>query len=223
MSRLPYKLTSEELLELLETASEDTLEVPSFDNDIPVFLSKHKLESGENFIRPSLLYRLYCVFSESPVNQLTFSINTALFIQRSGSYFKMNITPQYILKILNPQVNKNHINSHIVKKHYELFLEKSNIESGTVWVKGMYLHEIYRFYCIDNKVKNRISHDSFIAISRLHFENKRIGTNRAFWFKLNINVASILTPEHMERVQNASLKDEKWSNDRKPKRKKNDP
>jgi hypothetical protein len=185
-----------------------------------MFLSKFKLESGDQFVRPSLLYKLYKIYSNNPLEQTAFSISCADFVPREGNYFKLNISPIKLTKILNPPTNHNQLSSLRVKKHYDKFLEVTKIIKGSRYVQGFLLYELYRFYCIDAKIGKRLRYENFISISCLHFETKRIGESKGKWFRIDPQVLDILGDEHIKKVIESRKMSEKHKQLRKPKEKK---
>ena len=220
--KLPHQISLEALLEALEHTDDNPSieELISYKDDIPLFLSKFKLEAGEYFVRPALLYKLYQIYSSSPLEIKTFSTRAADFVPRQGHYFKLNISPIKLTKILNPPTNHNQLSSASIKTHYEAFLEVAKITKGSRFIEGFLLYEIYRFYCIDNKIKTRLCYDNFISISALHFESKRIGESKGKWFKLNPEILDILGEEQILRVRERRKMKEKHKLIRKPKEKK---
>lgn len=219
--KLPHQISVEDLLASLET-SDDTQELVNFTNDVPYFLSKFKLEAGDNLIRPALLYKLYKIYSEEPVSQVRFSVTCRDFVPRDGDYFKLNISPIKLIKLLNPTTNRNQISSASLKRRYEAFIESAKVTKGSRWVEGFMLYEVYRFNCIDNGIKSRIVYEQFIMISKLYFEHRRIGSSKGFWFKLDENTLDILPLEHQENIRNKRRMNDKERNKRsKASRKKN--
>jgi len=199
--KLPHQHDINELLKALETASDDNLELLSYKNDVPAFLSKFKLEPGKYFVTPTTLYKLYKIFSQEPISMFIFSNSVGEFIPRTSSRFMLNISPQKLIKILNPVTKHNNMSSSSIKTHYETFIKNCNISKGQKWIEGFLLFEVYRFYCIDKKVQKRLGYANFICISNLYFEHRRIGVSRGMWFKLDPQAIRILTPEHMERIR----------------------
>lgn len=199
--KLPHQITLEELLIALENTDDNTSELISYKNDVPNFLSKFKIEAGENFLRPRLLYKLYEIYSKEPVDKITFTKTCGDFIPFNGLYFKTNIAPVKLTKILTPQTNRNELSSASIKSHYEAFLKVAEITAGSKWVEGFMLYELYRFYCIDAKKAKRLRYENFVTISKLYFENKRIGESKGRWFKLHENVLDIFTDEHILKIK----------------------
>lgn len=220
MVRLPFKISSEELLNSLESLPDDTEELVSYSTDVPIFLSKLKIETGEYLIRPILIYKLYKVFSKNPVSQVKFSFEAANFVLREGNYFKLNISYQAIIKILNPQVNRNKLSSHSVKKHFETFLKNTKTEKGPKWCESFLVFEVYRYYCIDNKIYHLLRYEDFVSMLKLHFEYKRVGKSKGVQFKLNTNLLEVLTLEYIEKIKLGRKKNERFKEKRRGKGKK---
>lgn len=212
--KLPHQISLEALLEALVN-TEDTEELISYKNDVPMFLSKFKIEAGNHLVRPGLLYKLYKIYSEEPLTQRRFSDTAVEFIPKGSNYFKLNISPSKILAILNPKTNANYISSSSVKKHYESFIENAKVTKGTKWIEGFMFHEIYRFHCIDNNIHKRLRYEHFISISSMYFENRRIGSSKGKWYKLDPRILDILPLEHQQKVKN----DRAMSEDHKLRRK----
>ena len=202
--KLPHQHDINDLLKALEELRDDDTsnELYSFENDVPAFLSKFKIEAGDYFIKPSLLYKLYKIFTKEHLNQTEFSISAGNFIPRTDYGFKLNISPQKIIKILNPPRNKNNIAKSSVLKHFVVFLKKMDIKKGNKWVESIVLHEIYRHYCIDNRIHKRLSYENFVSICKMNFEYRRIGSSKQNWLKLDPKTLDLLTPEVLERIRN---------------------
>ncbi len=217
--KLPFQISLEDLLAALETTEDNPglEELISYKNDVPHFLSKFKLQAGEHFVRPSLLYKLYKIYSNNPLTQTRFSLSCADFVPREGNYFKLNISPIKLTKILNPQTNHNTSSSAGIKKHYEAFLENNNIVKGSKWIEGHLFFEVYRFYCIDAKVGKRLKYEHFISISSLYFEYRRIGSSKGKWFKLKPEILDVLSEEHIAKMKESRKMSEKHKLLRKPK------
>lgn len=218
--KLPHQISLEELLEALEHTTDDVQELVSYKNDVPMFLSKFKLESGDNFVKSATLYKLYNIYSNEPVTRQVFTKTASEFVQFRDPYFRINISPIKLTKILNPQTNANFSSSSSIKKHYDAFIENCAITKGTKWTEGYLLFEVYRFYCIDTKKAKRLSYESFISICEMYFEHRRIGSNRGRWFKLDPDTLNVLTQEHIDKVRLGRKMSDKKRLKYKPKEKK---
>ena len=209
--KLPFQISLEDLLSQLETSDESPSldELISFRNDVPFFLSKFKMENGEHFVRSSILYKLYCIYSPNPLDRTAFTKEASNFIPFNTPYFKLNISPHKLIKILNPPTNINRMSSAHIKKHYEKFIEIAKITKGTKWVESYFFFEIYRFHCIDAKIKNKLRYEFFVTISKLYFEYRRIGSSKGVYFKLDPQLLSILSPEHQEKIRESRKMSEK--------------
>lgn len=198
--KLPHKIDTDDLLKALES-SDDTTEFLNFKNDVPLFLSKFKIEAGKNIVPVIVLYDLYKIYSSSPIEYGEFSQSISQFLPRNKmAYPLLNLSATKIQKILNKPVNKSHTSSASTQKHFTTFLEKEGITKGTTWVLCEMFYEIYRHYCIDNKLKTRMSKRTFTIVSKLHFETKDVGMLHDTYYKLNENIGNNLSKEVQERI-----------------------
>jgi hypothetical protein len=208
MSRLPHNISTEDLLASLENAED--IDTTEWTNDVPQFLSHFKFEQGQYRVRSSLLYKLYKLYSKHPITQIEFSLTTSQFIQLYQSYFFLNVKPIKIAKVVHTKdsVGKINLTANLAfKRHYEGFLRDCRVKKGKTWVEGLIFHEIYRHYCIDKKIKNRITYINFIKVGKLYFTQRRIGSSRAVWFAIdNELVSRILTEDMVARVNSRRYK-----------------
>lgn len=199
--KLPYTISTEDLLASLESAID--VETVEWTNDVPVFLSKFKIEQGKYCVSPTSLYSLYTIFSKDKVSRDEFYYTAAKFIPRTSRYYKLNIKPTAIAKILHGnklQKSFNFTTSVTLKRHFEKFMKTVGLKKGTKWVEGSVLHECYRFYCIDNKVHSRMIYKNFTSVCKLYFDHKRIGSSKAHWYKVDEEVIKMLTEEDIQRL-----------------------
>lgn len=206
--RLPHNISTDDLLASLESA-EDT-ETTEWENDVPHFLSHFKIEQGEYKVRNTLLYSLYKLYSKEPVSSFNFSVTAGQFVELKSPYFLLNIKPIRIAKVVNTKLleKKRNVTANIaVKRKYEQFLQETGVKKGTDWVEGRLIHEIYRHFCIDKRLKCTISYVNFIKVTKLYFKFKRIGASKAVWFNIDKSVVSkYLTPEIIERINKERYK-----------------
>lgn len=209
--KLHHQLNTEDLLNALESTEEsviDTIEdLTSYKNDVPLFLSKFKLEAGTFRVHRSIIYKLYRLFSEAPLGQSEFMHSCRDFIPKDDKYFNTNISPITLKKMLDPPKKTVHMSSIAIKKHYETFLELESVKKGTKWVEGALLYELYRFYCIDNNMRTRLTYKNFSVISQLYFETRRVTSSRVIYFKLGPETLNKLPPEHQQKVRNDRIKE----------------
>lgn len=202
MSRLPHHISDSDLLLALESA--DDTETTEWSNDVPHFLSHFKFEQGTYKVRSNLLYKLYKLYSKAPLRQTDFSMTANQFIEYRDNYYRLNVKPMQIAKVVNKKVQDTTLNFNAnlsIKKHFEKFIRSADVKKGKTWVEGVILHEIYRHYCIDNKLKTRMIYKNFIKVAKLYFKPKRIGSSKAFWFSIDDEIVSrLLTEEIVARV-----------------------
>ncbi len=208
MSRLPHSISDEDLLLALESA--DDTETTEWSNDVPHFLSHFKFEQGTYKVHKNLLYKLYKLYSKTPLRQYDFTLTASQFIQLEKNYYRMNIKPVQIAKVVNTKKRDTSVNFHAnltIKKHFERFLSVCDVKKANTWVEGVIFHEIYRHYCIDKKAKGRMIYKHFIKVSKLYFKTRRIGSSKAFWYNIDDEIVQrLLTPEIVARVNSRRLK-----------------
>lgn len=209
MRKLPQHISDEELLAALDSA--DDTETTEYSSDVPHFLAKFKIDQGSYKVRKSLLYKLYKLYSKEPLTRPMFSTTAAEFIPVSSkNYFSINIPAMKIANVVHTKKQSTKVNFNAslnVKKHYEKFILAVGMDKGTNWVQAEVLHEIYRFYCIDNRMKSRLIQTNFVTVSKLYFEHKRLTESRAMWFKVDKEIVDrLLTKEDQVRLINWRLR-----------------
>jgi hypothetical protein len=201
--KLPSQLDSESLLAALDQS--DTTDINQWDNDIPLFISKYKLDAGPHRVPSITLYKVYLLFSKEPLTRKRFTDQCSLFIPFVGQAFRLNIEVKTLIKYLytdkigRTQRATTNVN---LKTHVDKFIHKVQLEKGNSPVEADVLFEIYRLYCIDNKISNRLSKSTFTTIFKLYFKFKRIGSSRIAWFFVNKEIIDrLLTKDDIERVK----------------------
>lgn len=202
MKKLPSHITNEELLAALESA--DEVESTNWENDVPHFLSKFKLDQGKFKVGSALLYKLYKLYSKAAVSRLTLTVSASQFIPYDGKHFLVNIPAMKIAKVVHTGRQERKVNFNAndnIKKHYEQFVRVRRLSRGTTWVEGVLFHEIYRFYCIDTKQKSRLNYQNFTTVSKMYFKDKRIGSSKGYWYAIDGEAISrLLTPDDIDRL-----------------------
>jgi len=208
MSRLPHHISDEDLLLALESA--DDTETTEWSNDVPHFLSHFKLEQGTYKVHSALVYNLYKLYSKSPLSRAHFTTTASQFIEFDSKYYRLNVRPMQIAKVVNTKKRDTSVNFHAnltIKKHFERFLSVCNVKKANTWVEGVIFHEIYRHYCIDKKAKGRMIYKHFIKVSKLYFKTRRIGSSKALWYNVDDEIVHrLLTPEIIARVNSRRIK-----------------
>lgn len=200
---LPFTISTEALLEALEGAEEiDTAK--EWHNDVPVFLSRFKIEQGDYKVPRRLLHKLYKLYSSDPITFELFNRTLGTFFYTDDKGFcHVNIKPITIANLVYTKKKTDVVVSAnpAIKKHFETFKHEIGLKKGTNWVEGDILYETYRFYCINKKIQKKLSYKNYIMICSLYFETKRSGSSTAKWFGIDRNaVDDILSVEDMLRV-----------------------
>lgn len=202
MSRLPHNVSTEELLASLESAED--VESTTWTNDVPHFLSHFRFEQGEFKVRVNLLFALYRLYSKAPLKQAQFTNTVSQFIEYNHPYFKINVKPIKIAKVVHSkklEISVNFLANLAIKKHFERFIKDKNIKVGKYWIESIMLYEVYRHYCIDKKIAIRLDPNRFARLTQLYFRSKRVGSSKGLMFLINLeSVQDTLTKETIQQV-----------------------
>ena len=208
MKKLPSKISTEDLLKALdskEEVKEEIREVFDFGNDVPLFLSKYKIESGTQTITKKKLYRLYKQFSETPVNLYEFYLTVGGFIESyKDDHYLINLNRAEIHNLIQknkPNSKKFALTSVSTRRHFELFLEETDINKGQKWVEAHVLIYLYHKWCRANKKSIRLKPKVFVSFARLYLETKRT-THQFTWFKVNEVLINSLTEDDKRKIRN---------------------
>jgi hypothetical protein len=208
-----HEFETEELLEYLEQedAPEDIVEKDHvYLNNVVHFINHYKLQSGEYAVNAVILYKLYTLLVDYPQPVRAFKSMLNRFFHHysnsNGDFYKLNIDSLHLMKeydILFIEKKNNNFASPGIRKHFEVFLEKKNVTSGDFWIQGFFIHDIYRDYCREINKKPRLSYQNFQKMLQLYFENRRITSERALWFKVNKETAEKHTEEERKIIINS--------------------
>ena len=208
---LPISATYEELLAALEqeevhiiepSIQEPAPEILEYDNNVIPFLSHYSIQPGEFLVSKSQLYSLYRQHVEDPIPALNFHRIVGQFIghyrNHSGNFYKINLhqfkLSEYMFKMRVGKIKKVD-KSKGWRRHFESFLKKKEIEKGTNWLEGYILQEIYRDFCRDRKKRPALGYENFLKLGRLYFDNKRVSSSRAVFFRVNDKAFNYFTEE----------------------------
>lgn len=208
---LPTLLSESELLAALEevekipeTKGDIKTQILEHYNDVVPFLSNYKIEPGETPVNKRILYRLYKThYSKDPVSSLQFHHIVGQFLgyyyNLSGGFYKLNQDNFTIASHMYKEHNNKRIEktkSNTYRRHFELFMQKQNVQPGNKWMEGYLIHEIYKDYCRQSGMsKPKLGRDNFHKFMKLFFKHRRISDSRAFWYMVNEETTTILNEE----------------------------
>lgn len=199
--------------------SEDiTTQVLEHETDVIPFLSHYNITPGATPVNKRLIYKLYKQFySKDPVNSLQFHRTVGLFItsywNKSGGFYKLNQDNFTISAHMFKEHNKHRIEktkSNTFRRHFESFLAKKEIRTGSKWFEGYFLHEVYKDYCREIKLtRPKLGRDNFHKFMKLYFKHRRISDSRAIWYMVNEETLNLLTKEEKDGFKERRSKKER--------------
>lgn len=212
MKKLPNSVSTEDLLKALDETTEASKpidEIFDFRNDVPVFLSKYNIQSGENQVAKRSLYSLYVRSSEAPVSRKTFLVAMGNFVtDHTRTTFALNKTKMEINALIQntKPVSIKYSPAHVkTRKHFEDFLEQNNIRSGTKWVESEILLYVYQKWCRENRKSIRFKPNTFVKMLKLFLDNKKT-THYANWFRIDEAILTSLTEKDRRNIQDERRK-----------------
>jgi hypothetical protein len=209
MSRiLPSTLTDEEILALLdsEDVEEEVLQVFEYDDvdDIVPFLTFYNITPGTTPVSKRLLHKLYKLHSKDPIELNFFNIQVGRFVPIVGANFLLNMDNFAISShIYKAEKTRDKTKSLTYQKHFQWFLETRGIESGNVWIEGFILFFIYKDFCKSRRVNTKLGYVNFHKFLKLHLPYRRIKGNRALFFRVNKETATIFSKDDCDKIRAA--------------------
>jgi hypothetical protein len=175
MRSINKKLTDDELLDALNSDVEAPI---VYNSEFIRFLETFKIRSGTQKVKIRLLYDLYNKWSLESMTAENFGhkMGDLFEISKSGpnTFILINMESIEILKFkeqVKPKVTK--IVSQRFKKNFEAFIEKYEIERGTLFLKSITLYDLYDKWCYRNGNKiNPLNINVFNSFAELYFTKK---------------------------------------------------
>jgi hypothetical protein len=203
---LPNTLTEEELLEAAKNGEQSE----SYSDDVLGFMSFYKISSGTHWVKAKVLYKLYRNWCTKPKKYAVFCGELSHYVDneylcRKGKFFLINFSALEIgnktIQSLDDEVDKTKLPKY--KKHFEYFLEKFNISSGSIWVESFVVYALYDKWVYENyKNWNPIGRNQLHNFLKLYFEHKRVTDSRMIWYRLNDSfIKDNFTPESISRIR----------------------
>jgi len=210
------KHTSEEdLLKALETTDEKGTTA----NDFNGFINTFNLKPGTNKIKARALIKLYNKWSKEPITGELFTLNChLLFESTKKSQLLINLEPLTILQLIGENTKKPELtkNSPASKKHFEVFIKKFELESGSLFIKFSVLYDTYIKWRHNNRLKTQLGKQTLVEFMNLYFKRKK--DNNEIYYGLDPKILNNLT--HEQKLQCLSQKSKlnaiKKENQKKP-------
>lgn len=205
------ELTDQDLIDLVEN------EIPfaTTSNDLILsFTLAFKLEEGPYKVQSKTLYKLFSLWNpHHGYNQASFSKELINYIPFKYSSFNINIHPNNIgLAIEKNKTTRNLTKSKHYHTHFTIFLEKTNIKPGKVFVENDIFYYLYNRWCDENRKKPMAS-EVFDAICTLYFEKKNTFMSNDYnFFGVNEEIKSMVTKEEVSNWRNGRIRRAKVKN-----------
>lgn len=194
--KLPNEIGLDSLLNALENnkVASDGVDDAVLDSDVPVFLIKNNIKSGDNITTGDFLYRLYKLFSNSPVSKLKFIREISLYIHRQTGYYLINKEPSELFSDLS-HLTKARIRPRTASKssklHFDSFIKENEIEVGKSWLEDYVLYHFYDKWTFDSKKNRMLRLEVFRAFMKIFFENKTTKDGSVFRINHKFDTDSI--------------------------------
>ena len=218
MNRIPKDLSTEELLDSLNTAEDTDSYTREHKQDllseVLLFISHFDIQKGEYKVHQKYVYKLYRVFSKSPVNSAKFlNTFTSIFPHKTNTFFYVNKDVINIIKIADQHSSKRKIKNSINPKllnSVKTFLNHKDIKPGGFWVESFILTELYNDYRIKFKQAN-YNAKTLTSVFSILFESVKTKHNGFVWLKINKKALDIFDEiRYTEYINTRGL--EWWKN-----------
>lgn len=211
--KLPHQVSDQDLLDLIEKDKDLKVETLATNhNDVYDFIYANRLVKGNNIVTSKLLYKLYRNWSKNPVTRKTFSGDVAYLIENIHSNgqnnFKLNLNENIILKKTlehTKKLDKTH--SKPYKTHFDNYLNRYNIKSGTFYVKDTVLYNLYDKWTYENKKKHSLNIINFKNFCKLYFPKYRV-IKKVWWFPIDDSIIKYLSEDMKQEMIKGNEKKE---------------
>lgn len=179
------KLPSDAKLEDLFSALDGDIQNASilddglFESDVLAFLSYYNLSGGKTKIKVDALYKIYSLWSKSPVTKIKFSLHLSLYIPKEKRYYLVNKEISDIISDLSSIIKDRRppaIRKRTHREHFDAFLKASSLSRGTEWLEAQVIHHFYDKWCFNTKRKKALSCLNFESFLKLCFETRQTKT-----------------------------------------------
>lgn len=186
---MPNNLSLDDLINTAELEEEKQESVIEYDTDIVSFLLAFDIRQGSYAVTVKLFYDLYKKWSKNPVKKTKFDKEVANFLIRhqkgpnvyylvDKDVFKVSEEIQKL--ILGSRIDKT--KSKTYKIHFDNFLKKYQLKSGTYYIESFILYFLYDRWAYSINKKNSLSSAQFFNFCKLYFPFKRNSESRVMWF-----------------------------------------
>lgn len=212
--KLPHTASVEELLKTIEddetplSEEHDIVNYPTLENDLVAFLSFYEIEPGNDVVPKAMLYKLYGLWSDSPITRNHFGQEMAKFVlshvKGAQTYYLLNKSSIRLTKAAYDLINKHTRDlskSPPWKAHFENFLNKYEIKAGYFFIESYALYDLYDEYVYSIDKKRPLGYRQFVNICKIYFKKVRITSNKVMWFGVDKSITNFLTPERLASLR----------------------
>jgi len=198
------ELKTADLLKIIEGNSRK-ISTLNYKNDTLDFLSTYGISQGEHRILIALIYDTYKLWSKIPISKRAFA-NELVRLFPHIKYGESNVylidKPREFFLEKNLKKKRNKIKTKSWLKHFQRFLEKYNIKSGSFYVKDIVLYNLYDKWVYKNGNKHPLTLNQFLKFCRLFFQTPKIKIIKSHeWFAIENSIKEYLTPELINLMQ----------------------
>lgn len=191
---LPDNVTLEDLLEQLKSNDE---KVVHFHDDVLSFLTIQNIKPGKHPIKTSALYKVYKVWSKSPVSGHAFSLRLSNFFIKEQNHILIDTNPVLLLnKLTKPK--RNPLTNNRFHTRIQNFIKKYTITEGSYWIEGYILYSLFDAWCYKNKTK-QLTEKVFLDLCEVFFDIKI--KNDEKYIGLNKSILDWISPTLMEQLR----------------------
>lgn len=179
------------------------------------FLTFFNIQSGRYKIRIKLLYKLFCSFGSTSLNQKEFTTKLGLFfpIKRgtiSISKHKFKLSNEAYRHLVEQQSSKG-FNGRVLKQ-FENYIKYYNIQSGSMWMELYCLYYLYRKWRFRQINTNEMGYTYFRELVRNYFTTNL--EKKVWWVQVDDSIKQHLSDELRRTIIQDRIK---WAQRRKPK------
>jgi hypothetical protein len=196
------ELDTNDLLKVLEGNTRKVSNL-NYKNDVLDFLSTYQIENGDNGIVFNLIYEVYRKWSNKPLGNRAFCYELRKLLPYlpygNNNLYMVNKPRDFFLqKTLSKKLNKTKSKSWF--KHFEVFIQKYDLKSGSFYIKDIVLYNLYDKSIYESNKKARLSVSNFVKFCRLFFFKPKFIKGHE-WFGVNNNVIEHLSSDLLELMK----------------------
>lgn len=218
------KLSTEDLINLLDHKETEGEEEYTITDSILVFLTQNGIEPGKELISIHKLINLYRDWSGDKTTHLsTLSNKFHTYLPKIGRrHFGCQLKFVDIIKLLNKPFKKYrqsaqrrlavrpNVSPHYVK-NFEDFIKDYTVKKGSTWIEWFILYYLYDKWAYDNKRKTRVTEYVFKEFCRLYFNIRITKEDNMFWIQIDEKDIKHLTSQIASEIRGGYI----WKNERK--------